>query len=240
MRAAIRRALDSPPPRGAVVVVAAGLLITVAAILLSRDPGGVGEDVPFKAEDELANSPTVVFGNGGSVWIVDAVISTTADNDFGERLYKIEASLRADAGSGAGIESVRCQFRLPEGTHIGQSDGRRAAFPRPLADTADDAIKEGATVDFETDDAAQAGIVLRNAFFKYVIGGDPSVSWPNLAEGQHVWLWRYSEPVPTTRVNFAMVLVAEGGQDVPLLCTAETADAERATARTTVKLPALR
>lgn len=242
MRAAIRRALDSPPPRGAVVVVAAGLLVTVAAILLSRDPGGVGEDVPFKAENELPDSPEVGLEDGGSVRIVDAVISITADNDFGERLYKIEASLRANAGAGTDIGSVRCQIRLPEGIHIGQSDGRRAAFPRPLADTADDAIKEGAAVEFETDDAAQAGIVLRNAFFKYVIGGDPSLSWPNLAEGQHVWLWRYAEPVPSTRDNFAVVLVADGGQEVPLLCTAETAGAaaERATTRTTVKLPALR
>ena len=240
MRAAIRRALDSPPPRGAVVVVGVGLLVTVAAILLSRDPGGVGEDIPFKAENELPDSPEVSLGDGGDVRIIDSVISITADNDFGERLYKIEASLRADAESSAGIASVRCQVRLPEGLHMGQSDGRRAAFPRPLADTADDAIKEGASVEFETDDAAQAGIVLRNAFFKYVIGGDPSLSWPNLAEGQHVWLWRYSKPVPDTRVNFAFVLVAEGNEDLPLLCTAEDTAGQRATARTAVPLPTLR
>ena len=67
MRAAIRRALDSPPPRGAVVVVALGLLVTVAAILLSRDPGGVGEDVRFRAENELPDSPTVSLGSGGNV-----------------------------------------------------------------------------------------------------------------------------------------------------------------------------
>lgn len=242
MRAAIRRALDSPPPRGAVAVVAVGMLVTVAAILLSRDPGGVGEDVPFKAEDELPDSPTVALGGGGDVKVVDGVISTTADNDFQERLYKIEASLRARVGAGAEIESVRCQIRFPDGVHIGQSDGRRAAFPRPLADTADDAIKEGAAVEFETDDAAQAGIVLRNTFFKYVIGGDPSVSWPNLAEGQHVWLWRYPKPVKRTEDNFAFVLVAEGGEAVPLACTLQAAGAtnERATTRTSIKLPRLR
>lgn len=240
MREAIRRALDSPPPRGAVVVVAVGLLVSVAAVLLSRDPGGVGEDVPFKAEDELSDSRPVELGDRGSVRIVDGVVSTTADNDFGERLYKVEASATSRAGADDELSSVRCQFKFPEDVHIGQSDGRRAAFPRPLADTADDAIKEGAAVEFETDDAAQAGIVLRDAFFKYVIGGDPSVNWPNLAEGQHVWLWRYEDPVPNTRTNFAFVLVAEGGEDVPLLCTAETVAGERATARTTVKLPALR
>jgi hypothetical protein len=242
MRDAIRRALDTPPPRGAVVVVAVGLLISVAAILLSRDPGGVGEDVPYRAETDLADSSTVELGSGGHVTIVDGVISTTADNDLQQRLYRIESSLRARAGAGGEITSVRCQLRMPEGVYIGQSDGRRAAFPRPLADTADDAIKEGASVEFETDDGALAGIHLRNAFFKYVIGGNPSHVWPNLAEGQHVWLWRYSEPVQRTRDNFAVVLVAEGGETVTLGCTAEASGAgtERATARTSIRLPRLR
>jgi hypothetical protein len=223
-----------------VIVVAVGLVVSIAAVLLSRDPGGVGEDLSFRAENELPDSPTAVLGDGGSVKIVDGVISITPDNDFGERLYKIEASLRARAGAGAAIDSVRCQIRFGEQTHIGQSDGRRAAFPRPLADTADDAIKEGAAVEFETEDAAQAGIVLRNAFFKYVIGGDPSLEWPNLAEGQHVWLWRYPKPVGSTRDNFAVVMVADGGQKVPFICTGETDGGERATARTTVELPVLR
>ncbi len=237
MRAAIRRALASPPPRGAVVVVAVGLLVTVAAILLSRDPGGVGEDVPYKTETDFPDSPTVALEGGGDAKIVDGVISTTADNDFGDRLYRIEASLRVRAG-GAKIDQVRCRLELPEGVHIGQSDGRRAAFPRPLADTADDAIKEGASVEFETDDAALAGVLLRNAFFKYVIGGNPSVNWPNLAEGQQTWLWRFPDPVDSTRINFAIILVSEGGQTVPIACSPETsAGTQLATARTAVKLP---
>jgi hypothetical protein len=237
MRAAIRRALATPPPRGAVVVVAIGVLVTIAAILLSRDPGGVGEDVAYKTETDFPDSPTVALEGGGNAKIVDGVISTTADNDFSDRLYRIEASLRARAG-GATIEQVRCRLELPEGVHMGQSDGRRAAFPRPLADTADDAIKEGASVEFETDDAALAGVELRNAFFKYVIGGDPSVSWPNLAEGQHTWLWRFPDPVDRTRINFAVVLVSEGGQTVPLACSPESPPGQAlATARTSVKLP---
>jgi hypothetical protein len=237
MRDAIKRALASPPPRGAVVVVAIGLLVTIAAILLSRDPGGVGEDIPYKTEADFPDSPTVALEGAGNAKIVDGVISTTTDNDFSDRLYRIEASLRARAG-GASIEQVRCRFELPEGVHIGQSDGRRAAFPRPLADTADDAIKEGASVEFETDDAALAGVTLRNAFFKYVIGGDPSVSWPNLAEGQQTWLWRFPDPVDRTRINFAIILVSEGGQTVPLACRPETSSGSPlATARTSVKLP---
>lgn len=239
MRDAIRRALASPPPRGAVVVVAVGLLVTVAAIVLSRDPGTVGEDIPYETEVEFSDSPTVSLGREGNARIVDGVISTTAPNDFDDRLYRIEASLRARAGAGTRIDSVRCQLRLQDGVHIGQSDGRRAAFPRPLSDTADDAIKEGAPVEFETEDAEQAGLQLRNAFFKYVVGGDPSVSWPNLDPGQHVWLWRYSKPVSSSRVNFAIVLVAEGNRALPLSCTAETSGGgmtERATARTSIEL----
>lgn len=244
MRAAIRRALASPPPRGAVVVVVLGLLITIAAILLSRDPGGSGEDVPYKAEAEFPDSPTVALGPGGNAKIVDGVVSSTADNDFGQRLYRIEASLRMRAAAGAKIDQVRCQLRFPKGVHIGISDGRDAGFPRPLEDSADDAIKEAASVDFETDDSTKAAVGLRNAFFKYVVGADPSVSWPNLTEGQQSWLWRYPEPVQQTRVNFAVVLLAKGGQTVPIVCTPTTIDrtgssvaATVARVRTAVKLP---
>jgi hypothetical protein len=238
MRAAIRRALASPPPRGAVVVVVLGLLITIAAILLSSDPGGSGEDVPYKTESEFPDSPTIGLDNGGNAKIVDGVVSSTADNDFGQRLYRIEASLRARAGAGAKIDQVRCQLQFPKGVHIGISDGRDAGFPRPLEDSADDAIKEAASVDFETDDSTKAAVGLRNAFFKYVVGGDPSVSWPNLTEGQQSWLWRYLEPVQQTRVNFAVVLLAKGGQTVPIVCTPAARTGTRGTpARTSVKLP---
>jgi hypothetical protein len=239
MRDAIRRALASPPPRGAVWVVVVGLVITIVAIALSRDPGGVGEDVPWKTESEYQDSPTVRLGDGGEAKIVGGFVSTTADNDFGERLFKVEGSLRARAGTRAGVDEIRCRLRLPRGINNTQSDGRRGAFPRPLEDTADDAIKEGASIEFETDDNALAGVELRNAFFKYVVGGDPSVSWSNLDEGQHTWKWEYSEPVRKTRVNFAIVLIGEGARTVPITCDV-TAGAESATASTSVRLPDLR
>jgi hypothetical protein len=237
MRDAIRRALDSPPPRGAVVVVVVGLLVTVAAILLSRDPGGSGEDVAYKADTEFPDSPTVSFEKGGETKIVGGVISTTLDNDLKQRLYRIEASLRARAGAGAQVKSITCQVQLPKGVEMGISDARTAAFPRPLQDTADDAIKEAASVDFETDDATKAAVDLRNAFFKYVVGGNPSVSWPNIAEGQASWIWRYEKPVSKTRVNFAALVIANGGQTVSLSCTPQSTDSAQATARTSVKLP---
>jgi hypothetical protein len=240
MRAAIRWSLSPPPPRGAIAVVVVGLLITGAAVLLSRNPGQSGEDVPYVTETKFPESATMTLGSGGNAKIVDVAISTTAANDEGDRLFRIEASLRTRAGDGARIASVRCQLRLARGVHFGQSEGRRAAFPRPLADTADDAIKEGVPVEFETEGAEQAGLELRNSFFKYVVGGNPSVEWPNLAEGQHVWLWGYPKPVKTTRDNFATVLVAGGGQRLPLACTPEAkggAAPDRVTARTSVKLP---
>jgi hypothetical protein len=240
MRAAIRRALASPPPRGAVAVVVAGMLVTVAAVLLSRNPGQAGADVRYQTQTKFPESPTVAFGPGGNTQIVDGMISATAPNEVGDRLFTIETSLRTKAPAGAKIGSVRCQLRLPRGVHMGQSEGRRAAFPRPLANTADDAIKEGVPVDFTNGSEEQAGVALRNVFFKYVVGGDPSVEWPNLSEAQHTWLWRYAKPVTRTRDNFAAILVAHGGETVPLACTPEAKAgtvAQHATARTSVKLP---
>jgi hypothetical protein len=240
MRAAIRRALASPPPRGAVVVVAIGLLVTVMAVALTRNPGQAGAAIDYQTQTKFPQSKTVKFGQDGNTQIVNGLISTTAANDVGDRLFTIETSLRVKAGGGTKITQASCQLKLPRGITMGQSEGRRAAFPRPLANTADDAIKAGVPVDFANGSDEQAGITLRNVFFKYVIGGNPSVGWPNLAAGQHTWIWRYPTPVPKTRINFAAVLTGHGGVTVPIACTPEAKGAGgtvRATARTVVKLP---
>jgi hypothetical protein len=240
MRAAIRRALASPPPRGAVVVVVVGLLVTLTAVLLSRTPGASGTDVPYQAQRDLPQSPTVPFGNGGNTQIVDGKLSKTARDETGnDRLFTIETSLRARGPNGMKIHSVRCQLRLPRGVHTGQSEGRRAAFPRPLANTADDAIKEGVPVDFLNGGTEQAGVALRNVFFKYVRGGNPSVEWPNLDEGQHTWLWKYPKPVKSTRDNLAAILLARGGETAQLECNPEAiagSRVQRATVRLSIKL----
>jgi hypothetical protein len=221
-------------------VVVVGLLVTFAAVLLSRSPGESGTDIPYQAQIDLPDSPTVRFGNGGNTQIVDGKLSKTdRDETGGDRLFTIEISLRARAPIGMKVQSVRCQLRLPRGVHMGQSEGRRAAFPRPLADTADDAIKEGVPVDFLNGGTEQAGVTLRNVFFKYVRGGNPSVEWPNLDEAQHTWLWKYPTPVTRTRDNFAAILLAGGGETVSLACTPEAhagSSVERATVRTAIKL----
>jgi hypothetical protein len=240
MRAAIKSALASPPPRGAVVVVAVGLLVTVLAVALTRNPGQAGAAIDYKTKTKFPQSNTVKLGQGGNTQIVDGLISTTAANDVGDRLFTIETSLRANAGPGAKITQVSCQLKLPQGTLMGQSEGRRAAFPRPLANTADDAIKDGVPVDFTNGSDEQAGVTLRQVFFKYVIGGNPSVEWSDLAAGQHTWLWRYPKPVAKTRANFAAVLTGHGGATVPIACTPEAKGASgtvRATTSTSVKLP---
>ncbi len=240
MRAAIKSALASPPPRGAVVVVAVGLLVTVLAVALTRNPGQAGASIDYKTQTKFPQSKTVKFGQGGNTQIVNGLISTTDANEAGDRLFTIETSLRVKAGPGAKITQVSCQLKLPQGILMGQSEGRRAAFPRPLANTADDEIKEGVPVEFTNGSDAQAGVALRNVFLKYVIGGNPSVEWSNLAAGQHTWLWKYPTPVPKTRDNFAAVLTGRGGATVPIACTPQAkgpAGTVRATARTTVKLP---
>lgn len=236
MRDAIRRALASPPPRGAVVVVVVGVLVTIAAVALSRTPGASGTDVHYKTKTPIPDSPTASLGDGGNTQIVDGLISKTVRDETGKtRIFTLEISLRARAPAGAKVDSVRCQLRLPRGVHIGQSEGRRAAFPRTLANSADDAIKDRVPVDFLIEGTEQAGVPLRNAFFKYVRGGNPSVEWPNLREGQHTWLWKYPDPVARTRVNFAAIMLAGGGETINLACTPRAGSAS-ATARTAVRL----
>jgi hypothetical protein len=235
MRNAIRRALDSPPPRGAVIVVAVGLLLSVAAVLLSRDPGNVGDDLDWTHKAPFDPSEPTALGDGGRAQIIDPVLSSTDANDEGSRLFRLEASLAARAPAGADIDEIRCRYTLPSGVHIGQSEGRRAAFPRPLANAGDDAIKEGAPIDFTTEDAELAGVELRNVFFSYVTKGNPEVIWSNLSEGHHAWLWKFARPVHSTRVNFELILVAEPGKKATLACT-PAAGPDSATVRTSTTL----
>jgi hypothetical protein len=240
MRDLIRRAIASPPPRGAVVVVVVGLLVTLAAVLLSRTPGASGSNLPYQSQTDLPGSRAIPFGKGGNTQIVGGKLSKTAsDQTSGERLFTIETSLRARAPSGAKVTSVRCELRLSKGVHFGQSEGRRAVYPRPLANTADDAIKDGVPVDFLNGGTEQAGIGLRNVFFKYVRGGNPSVDWPGIDVGKQIWLWKYPKPVGTTHVGFAAILIARGGQTVHVQCNPEAAaggPTQRATVSTAIKL----
>ena len=221
-------------------MVVVGLLVTLAAVLLSRTPGASGSNLPYQAQTDLPGSSNVPFGKGGNAQIVGGKLSkTAADQTSGERLFTIETSLRARAPGGAKVTSVRCELNLAKGVHFGQSEGRRAVYPRPLANTADDAIKQGVPVDFLNGGTEQAGIGLRNDFFKYVRGGNPSVDWPGIDVGKQIWLWKYPKPVQTTHVGFAAILIASGGQTVHLTCNPEAkagAATQRATASTAIKL----
>ena len=236
MRAAIRRAIDSPPPRGAVIVVAVGLFISVVAVLLSRDPGNVGTDVEWKTKANLDPSKPAALGNDGTTQIVDPVLSASETNEDDERLFRIEASLASKAPAISGIDLIRCELDVPRGVHIGQSEGRRAAFPRPLLNAGDDAIKEGTSIDFVNGDAELAGVELRDAFFSYVDHGNPAIHWGNLSTGHHVWVWKFPQPIAHTRVNFAAILVSSGGQIVQLKCQPHAGGAS-ASVRTSIDLP---
>jgi hypothetical protein len=152
-------------------------------------------------------------------------------------LFRIEASLASTAPASSGIDLIRCELDVPRGVHIGQSEGRRAAFPRPLLNSGDDAIKEGAPIDFVNGDAELAGVELRDAFFSYVDPGNPAVHWGNLSTGHHVWVWKFPQPIAGTRVNFAAILVSSGGQTVHLKCQPH-AGGDSAGVQTSIDLPA--
>lgn len=241
MRAAIRRALASPPPRGAVIVVVAGVVLTIAATVLSQSPGGTaGAEVVYQTQTKFPESPIVRLGKGGNSKIVGTYVARTAPNKQGERLFRVEASLRARTGGASKVSGVSCQLRFPPGVALADSGGQRAAFPPPLTSPAAGKIDHTGTVSFATAGTSQVSVELRNSFIRFVRGGNPSVQWPSIAPDQQSWLWHYARPVKRSRDNFAAILVAKGGEAVPITCNPQAtggATMLRPTVSTSVKLP---
>jgi hypothetical protein len=234
MRRLFDRLADGAPPRGALMIIVIGLLGTLAAAVLARDPGAVGNNVSFNSEAPLRDSPPAPLGPGGRAQLVNGFVSSTDPNDLGDRLFKVEISLAAKAAPGFKISTIRCVAEGPQGTHIPHADGRRAAYPPPTDDASIHAIREGASVEFPNGNALLAGVQLRNHFFHYVIGGKPSVEWPGLAERHQAWIWKYRKPVPKTRINWAIMWTSKGGQKVTLRCSPQTSGPGGKTAGATV------
>jgi hypothetical protein len=239
MRRLLDRLAEGAPPRGALVVIAIGLFGCVAAAVLARDPGATGNDVAFNSEAPLRNSPPQELAPGGRAQLVDGWVSATDPNEEDDRLFKIEISLNARAGAGYRISNIRCISEGPQGSHIPHAEGRRAAYPTPTEDASIHAIREGASVEFPNGDAELAGVKLRDHFFHYVLGGKPAVEWPGLAERHQVWIWKYPKAVPKTRINWAIMWTASGGQKVTLRCipTATGPGGKTASATVTTAAP---
>jgi hypothetical protein len=234
MRRLLDRLSDGAPPRGALVIIVIGVLGCLASGVLARDPGAVGNDVTFNSEAPLRDSAPVALGPGGRAQLVSGYVSSTDPNDLGDRLFKVEISLNAAAGAGYRVAAIRCVAEGPRGTHIPHAEGRRAAYPPPTDDASIHAIREGASVEFPNGDAELAGVQLRNHFFHYVLGGKPSVEWPGLAERHQAWIWKYPKPVPKTRINWAVMWTATGGQKITLRCTPQATGPAGGTASATV------
>jgi hypothetical protein len=225
---------NGAPPRGALIVIAVGLLVCVVTAAVARDPGAVGNDVTLSAAAPLRDSPIAPLGPGGRAQLLNGFVSSTDPNDLGDRLFKVEVSLNADAGGGYRVNRIQCLAEGPPGTHIPHASGRRAAYPTPTDDASIHAIREGASVEFPNGDAELAGVKLRDHFFHYVIGGKPSVEWPGLAERHQAWIWKYHKPVAKTRINWAIMWTATGGQKVTLRCTPQAVGPSGQTTSATV------
>jgi hypothetical protein len=218
MRSWIDKVKDGAPPRGAIFVIVIGLVGCLAASVLARDPGATGNDVAFNSEAPLRDSAPASLAPGGRTQLINGWVSATDPNEENDRLFKVEISLNAHAGPGYRVTQIRCISEGPPGTHIPHASGKRAAYPTPTEDASIHAIREGASVEFPNGDAELAGVVLRKHFFHYELGGKAKVEWPGLAERHQVWIWKFFKPAQKTRINWAIMWTASGGQKVTLRC----------------------
>jgi hypothetical protein len=126
---------DDRIPRGAIIVVVVGILATIAAALLTTGEGeGEFAHLEFVQQAKVPDSKAVAVP-GSSVakmQLVDGTIQATATNVAGYSLFRVQNTLKIDAGAPVDEGQLVCSTHAPRrGTLIAQTHGElRATYPR--------------------------------------------------------------------------------------------------------------
>lgn len=218
---------DTRPPRGALVVVAIGLLATaVAAIASTAESGGAWVEVDWVAKAALPDSKAAPIPGGGSMRLEDAGLRVTEDNISGERLFRLAAVLRIEAGSAVGQARVGCSMR-GDGAELARTGDNRGAFPRSTSEeslTKQD-VPDRVGMKFHISGGEYASLELADAFDAYTGLRGVVGTWEEHETGSMGWQWglpkdRPEEPVTLGFASFWKTTRAPSGS---VACTLENA-----------------
>jgi hypothetical protein len=219
--------MDSRPPRGAVAVVIVGLIATVAAWALSTDEsGGAWVEVEWAARGALPDSRPARIPSGGSMKLEDAGLRVTEANINGERIFRLAAVLRIDAGSAVGQARVGCTMR-GGGAELARTGDNRGSFPRSTSEESltKQEVPDRVGLKFHISGGEYASLELGDAFDAYTDLGGVVGTWEEHRTASMGWQWglpegRPAEPVTLGLASFWKTTRAPSGS---VACTLENA-----------------
>ncbi len=218
---------DNRPPRGAIAVVVIGLIATLAAAVLSTDEaGGTWVEVEWAARSALPDSRPAEIPGGGSMKLEDAGLRVTEANINGERLFRLAAVLRIDAGSAVGHARVRCTMRAG-GAELARTGDNRGSFPRSTSEESltKQEVPERVGLKFHISGGEYASLELGDAFDAYTPLRGVVGTWEKHRTTSMGWQWglpegRPEEPITLGFASFWKTTRAPSGS---VACTLENA-----------------
>lgn len=234
---------DNRPPRGSIVVVAVGLLASLAAWLLSTDEsGGAWVTVEWAGRAALPDSRPAAIPGGGSMRLEDAGLRVTEANIEGERVFRLAAVLRIEAGAAVGQARVSCAMR-GGGAELARTGDNRGAFPRSTSEeslTKQD-VPDRVGLKFHYSGGEYASLELGDAFETYTDLRGVVGTWERHRTRSMGWQWGLppGRPAEPLTLGFASFWKATRPPSGSVACTLETG-AGRAAVRTAGELAPLR
>jgi hypothetical protein len=237
----MKEALKTRPPRGALAVVAVGLLATVAAALLATESaGGSSVELEWERRAPLPDSRPTPIPGGGSMQLGDAGLRATEENINGERVFRVTAVLRIEAGSAVGHGRVRCRMRDGAGAELGRTVNSRGAFPRSSGEYSltKQEVPGSIGIRFHARGAEYASLPFEDAFPSFTDLRGVVVSWAPYNPSSQEWQWGLprGRPARPLKLGFASFWRTVSTPAARVLCTIETA-AGSAAVRTAGALP---
>jgi hypothetical protein len=218
---------NTRPPRGALVVIAIGLIATFAAAALATDEsGGAWVEVEWAARGALPDSKPAGIPGGGSMKLEDAGLRVTEANINGERIFRLAAVLRIDAGSAVGQARVGCTMR-GGGAELARTGDNRGSFPRSTSEeslTKQD-VPDRVGLKFHISGGEYASLELGDAFDVYTPQRGVVGSWEKHRTTSMGWQWELPEgrPEKPIALGFASFWKTTRAPSGSVACTLENA-----------------
>jgi len=227
---------DTRPPRGALIVIAIGLLACVAAALLTTDKGsGEAANLEWVQAGPIADSkPVQVPGGGGSMQLTRGEISATGLNFSGYSLFRVDSTLRIDAGAPVGHGNILCSVEGRNGAEISRTaGGLRATYPRSSeAGIYSQEVPETLLIDFSAR-GSELAVLEGKVIPRFTSEKGVKLEWPKYEEGtEHLkYFIAGGKPKRDLVLPFYTVWKSTGVPGAAIACTVTTS-AGKATVHT--------